>query len=97
MKTIIALLLLAIAMPVYAADRHRGSNDENTARQGCLQQARGTNHDVSGVRSVRRNGGSDYKVELRVRGTRDSLICYYDVNTGGAELEWAGNGGSARH
>jgi hypothetical protein len=94
MKTIIAVLLLAIAMPVYAADHRRSPHDENDARQGCLQQARGTNHDVSSVRSVRRNGGSDYKVEMRVRGTRDSLICYYDVNTGGAELVWA-NGGSA--
>src|SRR5438067_2123670 len=96
MKTIIALLLLAIAMPVYAAERRGSSNDENTARQGCLQHARDSNHDVSGVRSVRRNGGSDYNVEMRVRGARDSLICHYDVNTGGAELVWAGNGGSAR-
>ena len=90
MKTTIAVLLLALAMPVYAADRGESvRRDEQTARQGCMQQARGSNHDVSSVRSVRRNGGSDYTVELRVRGTRESLICHYDVNTGGAELVWA--------
>ena len=95
MKTIIAVLLLAIAMPVYAADRRRSPHDESDARQGCLREARGSNHDVSSVRSVRRNGGSDYTVELRVRGTRESLICHYDVNTGGAELVWAnGRSGS---
>ena len=93
--TIISILLLAMAMPVYAADRRRSSHDEEDARQGCMQQARGTNHDVSSIRSVRRNGGSDYTVEMRVRGARDTLICHYDVNTGGAELVWAGNGGSA--
>ena len=95
MKPIITILLLLMAMPVYAADRGRGRRDEETARQGCMEQARATRHNVNSVRSVRRNGGSDYTVEMRVQGVRDSLMCHYDVNTGGAELVWAGNGGSA--
>lgn len=94
MKTTIALLILAMATPVYAADRGRNRNDEDTARRGCMDQARATRHDVTGVTSVRRQGGSDYTVEMRVRGQRQSLMCHYDVNSGGSELVWAGNGGS---
>ena len=88
MKTIIALVLLALALPGYGADRRT----EQDARRVCMEQARASGHNVNGVRSISRNGRDDYRLMLGVDGVRQQLVCHYDQRSGGAELEW----GSAR-
>ena len=90
MRTIINIILLTLALPVYGADsRWRGRRGEEQARHTCLDQARATGHRVSGVRSVDKRGKDNYKVVLRVQGVRDLLVCYYDEESGGAELQWS--------
>jgi hypothetical protein len=91
MKTIIAVLLLALALPAYGADRRT----EQDARRVCMEQARARGHNVSDASSISRNGRNDYNVALRVQGVREPLMCYYDQRSGGAELEWRSGGGPA--
>src|SRR5919202_313848 len=65
-----------------------GYGGEQEARNACVDRARETRHRVDGVRSVEREGRDSYRVRLSVRGTRDTLICYYDARSGNVDLQW---------
>jgi hypothetical protein len=92
MKTIIAVIVLALALPAYGADWGRGGGarrGEEDARRVCMEQARATGHNVTGVGAINRNGRDDYRVMLQVPGMRQALMCHYDQRSGGAELQWS--------
>jgi len=99
MKTTFTLVLpLALALFGCAADPYGWGNygnsgwgfsgGERQARNACIDRARETRHRVNGISSVDRVGRDSYRVRLDVRGTADSLICYYDARSGSVDLQW---------
>ena len=90
MKSIIALASLLVLFSGCAAgdrfeDVFEGRSD---ARRACIDQARATDHNVDGVRSVSKEGRDEYTVRLDIAQVRETLTCEYDERSHVAQLHW---------